>query len=83
MPSGSEKAMPVMPMTIDSMKPPNCLEATGASVSGSTSPSARATGPARKNHQISVPATAAIEETRFELKRRASRMQSQPTAKPA
>ena len=48
MPSGSEKAMPVMPMTIDSMKPPNCLEATGVSDrNGSTSPSAPATGPAR------------------------------------
>ena len=31
MPSGSEKAMPVMPMVIDSMKPPKSLEATGVS----------------------------------------------------
>ncbi len=34
MPSGSEKAMPVMPMVTDSMKPPKSLEATGVSASG-------------------------------------------------
>ena len=47
MPSGSEKAMPVMPMVTDSMKPPKSLEATGVSASGRIAASAPATGPTR------------------------------------
>ena len=47
MPSGSEKAMPVMPMVTDSMKPPKSLEVTGVSASGRTEASAPASGPTR------------------------------------
>ncbi len=47
MPSGSEKAMPVMPMVIDSMKPPKSLETTGVRPIGMMLARMSETGPTR------------------------------------